>query len=66
MKVMSLYNLVIAESVETLKIEKVYAKGKLLVDNGKSLFQGHYQRDPITIDIIKHHRIMTGITLISY
>lgn len=38
--------LVIAESVETLKIEKVYAKGKLLVKNGKSVFQGHYQQDP--------------------
>ena len=37
---------VIAESVETLKIDKVYAKGKLLVDNGKSLFQGHFQQDP--------------------
>jgi len=39
-------DLVIAESVETLKIEKVYAKGKILVENGKSLFQGHYQQDP--------------------
>ncbi len=39
-------DLVIAESVETLKIDKVYAKGKLLADNGISLFQGHFQQDP--------------------
>ncbi len=39
-------DLVITESVETLKIDKVYAKGNLLVDKGKSLFQGHFQQDP--------------------
>jgi len=39
-------DIVIADSVETMGIDKVYAKGKLQVDNGKSLFQGHYVQDP--------------------
>jgi N-acetylglucosamine-6-phosphate deacetylase len=39
-------DIVIADSVESLKIDKVYAKGKLLVEKGRSLFQGHYQQDP--------------------
>ena len=39
-------DLVIADSVENCKIDKVYAKGKLLVENGRSLFQGHFQQDP--------------------
>ena len=39
-------DIVIADSVENLGIEKVYAMGKMQVENGKSLFQGHYQQDP--------------------
>jgi len=39
-------DIIIADSVETLGIDKVYAKGKLQVDNGKSKFQGHYVQDP--------------------
>ena len=39
-------DIVIADTVENMKIDKVYAKGKLQVDNGKSIFQGHYQQDP--------------------
>ena len=39
-------DIVIADSVKNLKIEKVYANGTMLVEDGVSLFQGHYQRDP--------------------
>lgn len=39
-------DIVIADTVESLKIDKVYAKGRLQVVNGKSVFQGHYQQDP--------------------
>jgi len=39
-------DIVIADSVENLRIEKVYAKGRIQVENGKSIFQGHYQQDP--------------------
>ena len=39
-------DIVIADSVENLRIEKVYAKGKKQVEKGKSLFKGHYQQDP--------------------
>ncbi|NQT08008.1 beta-aspartyl-peptidase, partial [Candidatus Bathyarchaeota archaeon] len=39
-------DIVIADSVESLRIEEVYAKGKMQVEDGKSLFQGHYQQDP--------------------
>ena len=35
-----------ADIVESLVIERVYAKGRVQVENGRSLFQGHYQRDP--------------------
>jgi len=39
-------DIVIADSVENLKIGEVYAKGRKQVEDGKSIFQGHYQRDP--------------------
>ena len=39
-------DIVIADSVENHGIEKVYAKGRLQVEDGRSLFQGHYQQDP--------------------
>jgi hypothetical protein len=29
-----------------LRVERVYSKGKSLVEKGKSLFQGHYWIDP--------------------
>jgi beta-aspartyl-dipeptidase (metallo-type) len=38
-------DLIIADP-EKLRPEKVYSKGKLLVEDGKSLFQGHYWIDP--------------------
>jgi beta-aspartyl-dipeptidase (metallo-type) len=37
---------IIIADPEKLRPEKVYSKGKLLVDDGKSLFQGHYWIDP--------------------
>jgi beta-aspartyl-dipeptidase (metallo-type) len=37
---------VIADKPENLKIERVYAKGKMLVNKGRSLFQTHYTKDP--------------------
>ena len=39
-------DIVIADSVENLRIERVYAKGRIQVEDGRSLFQGHYQQDP--------------------
>ena len=40
------FDIVIADSVESLIIERVYAKGRVQVENGRSLFQDLYQRDP--------------------
>jgi beta-aspartyl-dipeptidase (metallo-type) len=37
---------IIIADPENLRPEKVYSKGKLLVEDGKSLFQGHYWIDP--------------------
>jgi len=39
-------DIVIADSVENMRVEKVYAKGKLLVDGGSSLWKTHFQKDP--------------------
>jgi beta-aspartyl-dipeptidase (metallo-type) len=39
-------DIVIADKPESLRVEKVYAKGKMLVDSGKSLWQGYYKKDP--------------------
>ena len=39
-------DIVIADSVEDMRIEKVYAKGQLLVDGGEALWRTHFQRDP--------------------
>lgn len=39
-------DLVIADSIENLKIETVLAKGIVHVENCKAVFQGHYQQDP--------------------
>ena len=39
-------DIVIADKPENLRVEKVYAKGKMLVDSGKSLWQGYYKKDP--------------------
>jgi beta-aspartyl-dipeptidase (metallo-type) len=39
-------DIVIAESIDSLKVKEVYAKGTRMVKNGKSIFQGHYQEDP--------------------
>jgi len=39
-------DIVIADSHQNLKVDKVYAKGKMLVENGKSIFQSHYRKDP--------------------
>ena len=39
-------DIVIADKPENLRVEKVYAKGKMLVDSGKSLWQGYYKNDP--------------------
>ena len=39
-------DIVIADSVENMRIEKVYAKGQLLVDEGAALWKTHFQKDP--------------------
>ena len=39
-------DIVIADTPENLRIEKVISKGRLIVDGGRSLFQGHYVQDP--------------------
>jgi beta-aspartyl-dipeptidase (metallo-type) len=39
-------DLVLADNIENLKIERVFAKGRILVEDGKALFQGHFQQDP--------------------
>ncbi len=39
-------DIVIADSVENMRIEKVYAKGQLVVDGGEALWKTHFQRDP--------------------
>jgi beta-aspartyl-dipeptidase (metallo-type) len=39
-------DIVIADKPESLRVEKVYAKGKPLVDAGKSIWQGYYVKDP--------------------
>ena len=39
-------DIVIADSVENMRVEKVYAKGKLLVDGGSALWKTHFQKDP--------------------
>ena len=39
-------DIVIADSIDNLRVERVYSKGKSLVEKGKSLFQGHYWIDP--------------------
>lgn len=39
-------DIVIADTPENLKIDRVYAKGKMLVDSGRSLFQTYYTKDP--------------------
>lgn len=39
-------DLVIADSVQNMRIEKVYSRGKLLVENGEALWKTHFQKDP--------------------
>jgi len=39
-------DIVIADSVENMRVERVYAKGKLLVDGGKAFWKTHFQNDP--------------------
>ena len=39
-------DLVIAENVENMKIEKVYALGRKVVENGEAIWKTHFQRDP--------------------
>lgn len=39
-------DLVIADCVENLHVEKVYALGKLIVDRGEALWKTHFQKDP--------------------
>ena len=37
-------DMVLADNIENLNIERVFAKGRMQVENGKALFQGHYQQ----------------------
>ena len=39
-------DIVIADGVENMNVEKVYARGKLLVDRGSALWKTHFQEDP--------------------
>jgi N-acetylglucosamine-6-phosphate deacetylase len=39
-------DIVVADKPEELHIEKVYAKGKQLVDAGKTIWPGYYVKDP--------------------
>jgi beta-aspartyl-dipeptidase (metallo-type) len=39
-------DVVIADSVENMRVEKVYARGQLMVDGGEALWNTHFQRDP--------------------
>ena len=39
-------DIVIADRPENLRIERVYAKGKPLVEGGRPIFQGYYRKDP--------------------
>lgn len=39
-------DIVIADGVENMRVEKVYAKGKLLVDGGSAIWKTHFQKDP--------------------
>ena len=39
-------DIVIADQPENLKINKVYAKGRMLVDASKAIFQSYYTKDP--------------------
>lgn len=39
-------DLVIADSVENMRIEQVYSLGKKLVENGKAIWKTHFHKDP--------------------
>lgn len=39
-------DLVIADGVENIRIEKVYAMGKQVVEKGKAIWKTHFQKDP--------------------
>jgi beta-aspartyl-dipeptidase (metallo-type) len=39
-------DIVVADGVENMRVERVYAKGKLLVDGGSTLWDTHFQKDP--------------------
>ena len=39
-------DLVIADRIENMRVEQVYAKGKQLVENGKTIWKTHFQKDP--------------------
>ena len=39
-------DLVIADSVENLRVEQVYARGKQVVKDGETVWKTHFQRDP--------------------
>ncbi len=39
-------DIVVADKPGELRVEKVYAKGKQLVDAGKTIWQGYYVKDP--------------------
>jgi beta-aspartyl-dipeptidase (metallo-type) len=39
-------DLVIANSVQDMRVEQVYSRGKKLVENGEAIWKTHFQRDP--------------------
>jgi adenine deaminase len=39
-------DIVVADKPEELHVEKVYAKGKQLVEAGKTIWPGYYVKDP--------------------
>ena len=46
-------------SIETLKFEKVFAKGKLLFDNGKALFKDITNEILSIVNMAKRKRLLT-------